>query len=325
MLEQYAFGSGKLYMRPLGSAIAQPVQVGTLQETSFDFDWSDKPLQGELDAPAYIARGALKISGKIKSAKFSAKDLSQVVFGTTPTTGTTLVASDEGLPNGITVPVPVTLDTSASTASGSTLPFTSTAGVAVGQAASNANIPAGAVVASIIANTSVTLSEPISGVVASASPVVFGPSITVANAATFIDDLGIINLNTGMQLTPVTSAPATGEYSVSNGTYLFAEADAAAGLVVTPSYEYSQAEAGSGFTYYAQPMGFRPTFKLVLSNQGLMNDPAFSGQPLSMTLWSVGINKFSLDFKNEDWTIPETDFSAAADFMKRVYTIGADQ
>lgn len=324
MLEQYAFGSGKAYMRPLGSAIAQPVQVSTLQEVSLDFDWSDKPLQGEYDAPAYIARGALKISGKIKSAKFSAKDLSQVVFGTTPTSGTTLVASDEGLPNGITVPAPVTLETNASTASGSTLPFTSTTGVVVGQAVSGTNIAAGSVVQSLVVNTSVTLSEAITGAVASAAAIVFGPSITVTNAATFIDDLGVVNVNTGMQLTPVTSSPATGEYSVSNGTYLFAAADATAGLVVAPSYEYSQSEAGSGFTYYAQPMGFRPTFKLVLSNQGLMNNPAYMGQPLTMTLWSVGINKFSLDFKNEDWIIPETDFSAGMDFMKRVYTIGAN-
>lgn len=321
-LEQYSFGSGKLYMVPFGIAVPQPVQVGTLQDTSVDFDWAEKNLQGQLDAPAAIARGALKISGKIKSAKFSVKDISQVIFGTTPTAGTTLTADNEGLPNGLIIPASVTLPTNAATASGATLSFASTAGVADGQTVSGANIPAGAVVESFVANTSVTLSAPLTGNVAQAAEIVFGPSLTVANAATFVDDLGVININTGRQLTKVASGPATGQYSVTAGVYQFSPADS--GQAVTPSYDYTQSTAGQGFTYYAQPMGYRPTFKMVLSNAAFMNNPNYAGQPLSMILWSAGISKFSLDFKNEDWTVPESDFSASADFMNRVFTIGAD-
>jgi hypothetical protein len=143
------------------------------------------------------------------------------------------------------------------------------------------------------------------------------------NASTFVDDLGVVNVNTGVQLTPVASAPTTGQYAVSStGVYLFAAADA--GQDVAISYSYTQSTAGSAFTYYAQPMGFRPVFKMVLSNAAFMNNPAYAGQPLGLTLWNVGISKFSLDFKNEDWNIPESDFSASADFMGRVFTMGAD-
>ena len=321
-LQQYVFGSGQVYMKPLGVAVAQPVQIGTLQDISVDFAWAEKELQGQYDAPAAIARGALKISGKIKSAKFSASDVSQVIFGTTPSIGTTAVVTNEGLPAGVAIPAAVTLDTSASTASGSTLPFTSTTGVVVGQTVTGTNIAAGSVVASLVANTSVTLSKAITGTVASAAPIVFGPSLTVVNAATFVDDLGVINVNTGVQLTPVASAPATGEYAVSNGVYLFAAADS--GTEVAFSYSYTQSTTGQSFTYYQQPMGYRPTFKLVLSNNGLMNNAAYVGQPLGLTLWSAGISKFSLDFKNEDWNIPESDFSANADYLGRVFTFGAN-
>jgi hypothetical protein len=321
-LEQYSFGAGRLYMLPYGIVAPQPVQVGTIQETSVDFDWSEKVLQGSRDAAAAIARGGLKVSGKVKNAKLRMADISSVIFGTTPAQGLTIAVDNEGLPTGLSIPASVTLPTSAATASGSVLPFTSTAGVVVGQTVSNANIAAGTVVQSIVANTSVTLSNPITAAISSGSQIVFGPSISVVNAATFVDDLGVINVNTGVQLTPVVSAPTTGQYSVSKGVYTFAAADA--GNQVSISYEYTKSTVGSSFTYYAQQMGPRPTFKMVLSNAGFMNNPNYAGQPFGLTLWNAGISKFSLDFKNEDWNIPESDFSAAADFMNRVFTMGAD-
>lgn len=320
-LEQYVFGSGKLYMTPLGVAVPQPVQVGTLQDTSVDFAWTEKNLQGSLDAPAAIARGALKISGKIKSAKFRVADLTQVVFNGSPSTGTTKTADNEGLPAGTAIPAAVTLDTSASTASGSVLPFAATTGAVVGQTVSGTNIAAGTTVASFT-GTTITLSQAITGAVASGAAIVLGPSITAVNAATWLDDLGVVNVTSGVQLTRVASAPTTGQYSVTAGIYQFATADA--GTLVALSYDYTQSMLGKGFTYYAQQMGFRPVFKMILSNQGFMNNPSYIGQPLSMTLWNAGISKFSLDFKNEDWTIPESDFSASQDVMGRVFTMGAD-
>lgn len=71
--------------------------------------------------------------------------------------------------------VTAVLATSAQTLSGTTLPFSSTAGVIVGQLVTGTNIAAGSTVASIAGNTSVTLSIAISGTVASGAAITFGP------------------------------------------------------------------------------------------------------------------------------------------------------
>lgn len=324
MLEQYVYGTAGIFFVPLGVAVAQPIRIGTTQDVSVDMEWSEKPLQGRLDAPAAIARGALKVGGKIKSAKFSIKDSTRAILGAASSVGTTVVAENEGAPTGTAIPAATVLSTNASTASGAVLPFASTAGVAAGQAVSGLNIPVGTTVVSIVANTSVTLSASISSTVPSGTAITFGsPTITVINAATFVDDGGVVNMVTGQQLSRVASAPASGQYTVSAGVYTFSGADA--GLFVAPTYSWTQTAAGQGFTYYAQQMGPRPTFKMVLSKPVFMNNPAYTAQPLSLVLWSAGLSKFSLDFKNEDWTIPEQDFSCSQDFLGRVFTWGADQ
>jgi hypothetical protein len=137
-----------------------------------------------------------------------------------------------------------------------------------------------------------------------------------------VNDLGVINASTGAQLSRVATAPTTGQYMVANGVYTFATADA--GQFMMPSYSYTKATAGSSFTYYAQQMGYRPIFQMQLSNRYMGNNPNYSGQPLGCYLYAVGIDKFSLDFKNEDWTIPESDFSASQDYLQRVITWGGD-
>ena len=67
----------------------------------------------------------------------------------------------------------VTLDTSADTASGATLPFTSTTGVADGQLVTGTNIAPGATVLSFVANTSVTLTANVLGDVPSGEAITF--------------------------------------------------------------------------------------------------------------------------------------------------------
>src|SRR5271157_2457795 len=56
--------------------------------------------------------------------------------------------------------------------------------------------------------------------------------ITVANAATFAQDVGVINYATGLPLTLVASSPAAGQYSVNTttGVYTFSSVDNAAGV-----------------------------------------------------------------------------------------------
>lgn len=323
MLQQYSFGAGSLYLIPLGVGVQVPIQVATLQETSVDLSWSSKELADSFDAAAAIARGALKVSGKIKSASFRISAFNTLIFGATPQTGTTETVQQEGGPNGIVIPAGVTTQTVNPSNSGDQIQVSSTSGVEVGVVVTGAGIAPGTTVTVIGNNGYLTLSQPVTSAgVANGVQMTFGPTITVAKAAGFVQDLGVMNAATGVMLTPVASAPSTGEYMVSNGAYTFAPADA--GNAVVFDYAYAQTSSGRSITYYAQKMGPRPTFMMMLSNAAFMNNPAYVGQPLSAQLYCCGIDKFSLDFKNEDWTIPETDFSANRDWLGRVITLGAD-
>ncbi|MCI0466793.1 MAG: hypothetical protein L0Y57_07290, partial [Beijerinckiaceae bacterium] len=53
------------------------------------------------------------------------------------------------------------------------------------------------------------------GAVPAATPFNF----TVANAAAFVDDEGVLYATTGLPLTRVSSSPAAGQYSVASGVY----------------------------------------------------------------------------------------------------------
>ena len=64
-------------------------------------------------------------------------------------------------------------------------------------------------------------------------------------------------------------------------------------------------------------MGQAPTFKLVLAN-------VTGGMKSRLTLNQCMGSKLSLDFKNEDWTIPEFDFSAFADAANNVGVFSVD-
>ena len=79
-----------------------------------------------------------------------------------------------------TAALPATVATNAATATGATLPFTSTAGLAVGQLVTGTNIPANTYILSISQNTSVTLSQSISGAVASGASIAFAGEFETA-------------------------------------------------------------------------------------------------------------------------------------------------
>lgn len=73
--------------------------------------------------------------------------------------------------------------------------------------------------------------------------------VTVANGATFFEDLGVYNVNTGLYMLRVASAPATGQYSVNDATGLYTFAAADTGNVVRISYSYTSASTGKTATY----------------------------------------------------------------------------
>lgn len=74
-----------------------------------------------------------------------------------------------------------TLTTSAGTASGSTLHFSSTSGAVAGQPVTGDNVALGTVAGTVTANTSVALSAAVEGAVASGASIVFGLAVAVTD------------------------------------------------------------------------------------------------------------------------------------------------
>lgn len=133
--------------------------------------------------------------------------------------------------------------------------------------------------------------------------------ITVAppNAGTFLSDLGVLDGVTGIPLKKVAAAPAAGQYMVSvAGVYTFAVADAS--RAVQLSYEYSAVSvAGPKIIQITnQQMGYSPTFKAILNS-------SYQGKAVTLSMNQCISSKFTMPFKNDDFTIPEFEFSAFSD------------
>jgi hypothetical protein len=143
---QLSFGSGAVWGERTdvtGSGIG-PRQFGVLQDIQIDFDWTDKPLYGQLQFPVAIARGQGKITGKAKFAQILGLLYSDIFFGLAPATGQFAVAQLEA-----------------------------------------ASIPA-----------------------------VTPYTVTVANAANYNDDLGVVYAASGKRFNRVTTPSSAGQYSV---------------------------------------------------------------------------------------------------------------
>lgn len=137
-------------------------------------------------------------------------------------------------------------------------------------------------------------------------------TITVAppNTGTFVNDLGVFFAATGVQLTRVASAPATGQYSVSAaGVYTFAAADA--GKSVGLSYEYSSSGTGDIFRITNDVMGYTPSFTLLLQ-------AGYDGKNLVMKLNRCVSGKLNLPFKNDDFAQYDFEADAFADAADEV-------
>lgn len=309
---EFGFGAGALYSRRTDIAAQGALRFGAFQELSTDFQGDLKEMYGGQQYAIDVARGKSKIECKAKFGAISGPMFNALYFGGSIATGQTLNAFQEAA----TVPAAIVLDTSASTSSGATLPFTSTTGVANGQSVTGTNIATGSYVLSFIANTSVTLNQAITGTVASGAAITFGPDVTVANAATYTADGGVRYAATGLPLTYVASAPTTGQYTLGGaiGSYLFAAGDAGAAILI--DYQYSNT---SGFTITGgNPiMGTTPRFTSTFTQ-------IYEGNTFTITFPNCVASKFSLPGKLDDYTIPEIDFMAYAG-AGSVFTISASQ
>jgi hypothetical protein len=143
-----------------------------------------------------------------------------------------------------------------------------------------------------------------------------GPyTVTVAppNSGTFSGDLGVKYQSTGIALTCVASTPAAGQYSVNNGTYTFAAADAGAALQI--SYEYTATSTTQYEIAMANPlMGQSPTFRTEISIP-------YNGRQLVVRLNNCTSSKLSLPLTNEDFSVQDFGFTGLADASGYLGTI----
>jgi hypothetical protein len=145
------------------------------------------------------------------------------------------------------------------------------------------------------------------GTVAASSPY----NVTVANAATFVDDDGVLYAASGLPLTKVGSAPGAGQYSVASGVYTFNSADA--GKNVLTSYTYTLSGSGQKLTVTNQLLGTTPTFQALFYT-------TFQAQAVTLKLNNCTSSKLSFHSKLEDFVLPEFDFSCFADAAGNVMT-----
>lgn len=136
---------------------------------------------------------------------------------------------------------------------------------------------------------------------------------TPPSSGTWQEDLGVINAS-GIAMTKVASAPATGQYSVSAGVYTFAAADT--GLQVFINFRYSASvTAAKKITVANLPMGAAPTFKAFLQTN-------YGGKRALIVLYNAVAPKLTLfATKLDDFSMPALDFSGQADAANNVADI----
>jgi hypothetical protein len=159
---------------------------------------------------------------------------------------------------------------------------------------------------------------------AATAPATSPYTVTVANAATYADDLGVFyaaGANAGNRFTRVTTASAAGQYSVNlaTGIYTFAAADAGVSLLI--SYLYN-ASAGKKLILTNQLIGYTPTFKATFyTTKTTQGAPA----GLALVLNACTATKLSLPTKIDDYEIQEFDFSAFADATGAIGTLSVNE
>ena len=141
---------------------------------------------------------------------------------------------------------------------------------------------------------------------AAAVPAVSTYTVTVANSATYNDDLGVVYAATALPFNRVTTPTTAGQYSVNfaTGVYTFSAADASAAVLI--SYTYNVTTSGFKTTITNQLQGTTPTFKLTLFK-------TYQGLGESLRLNACMASKLMLPNKIDDWEINELDGSAFAD------------
>jgi len=130
-------------------------------------------------------------------------------------------------------------------------------------------------------------------------------TVTVANGATWVSDLGVTYAATGIALAKVATVTAIGQYSVAaGGVYTFYSGDASAAVKL--NYVYTVVTALKQIAVTNQLIGTTPLFAAVFQS-------TFQGKAATMMFNRCTSSKLNFSGKLDDYTIPEFDFSAFAD------------
>lgn len=129
--------------------------------------------------------------------------------------------------------------------------------------------------------------------------------ITVTNGATFAEDLGVLNLTTGLPMTRAATADAAGKYAVntSTGVYTFNTDDA--GDTVAITYSYTASAVGKTVTWANQLMGVATTYTVHLCQ-------SYNSKYAIAKLHAAVFPSLSMAFKNEDFAGQDIEFQAFA-------------
>jgi hypothetical protein len=137
------------------------------------------------------------------------------------------------------------------------------------------------------------------------------PTAPFGGTSVFAADLGVADGN-GVPYTRVASSPTSGQYSLSGSTYTFSALDVNKTAYI--SYQYSNATnpaAGKLLTVANLQMGQVPVFSA-----------QFFIKRNGRTMWRKFPNcvatKLSMDFKNDDFVIPDMEISCFADSSNNI-------
>lgn len=129
---------------------------------------------------------------------------------------------------------------------------------------------------------------------------------TPPNSGVWAADMGVVNSVTGLPVKRVASGPITGQYAVTAGVYTFASADNGVVMLINFQYTVAAAAAGSNQSVLNLPMGYAPFFKADLT-------VVYASKIVTFSFARCVASKFNFGLKNEDFAVPEFDFSPMDD------------
>lgn len=133
-------------------------------------------------------------------------------------------------------------------------------------------------------------------------------TVTVTNAATFVDDYGVRYASSGLPLSLVASSPSAGQYSVdtATGVYTFNASDASAAVKI--SYTYTSA-TGYTSTLTNHLMGTQQVFQMTLRENYQDFDATHS---VTLVLNRCVMSKLTLPMKNTSFMVSDLEFGCFA-------------